>query len=129
MQLEAETALIGLFWFIGPKRQFIGFSAPFTSVQTIAGFKTLDCGHVDVWRYFQFREPALRPFAYEYFPRGRVNWSEDRGFILLMDSILLKEKRDQDVITFWKLPRENTTVMSDSHYRHHSLTTEISSII
>lgn len=126
MKLDPTPTLIGLFWFVGPERQFLGFSAPFTSVRTIAGFKTLDCGHVDAWRFFQQRAPELRPFAYEYFPRGRVNWSEDRGFILLMDGVLIDEKLDTEVKTCWQLPPEDTIVMRDPHYRHHSLTTTFS---
>jgi hypothetical protein len=48
-----------------------GLSVEFSKV---AGFKTLDEGHVDVWPTVQRLDHTLVDYEYDYFPRGRANW-------------------------------------------------------
>jgi hypothetical protein len=66
----------------------------------------------------------LSPYGYEYYPRGRVNWSEVDGFILLADRSILASGRLSLIVSAWNLPG-TTRIMPDPHYRHHSLTTII----
>jgi hypothetical protein len=64
---------LGLFWFIakdrGPSR-FASLSRPFSGVSEVAGFKTLDEGHVDIWPTVQRLDQSLADYEYDYFPRG-----------------------------------------------------------
>jgi hypothetical protein len=69
---------VGLFWFIAKDRRpsrFASISRPFSHVAEVAGFKTLDEGHVDVWPMVQRFDETLADYDYDYFPRGRVNSS------------------------------------------------------
>lgn len=122
--MDRETdARIGLFWFVGVKHdEMIGFSQPIVDVPLLGGFRTVEEGHDAVWRSLSRSRPDLAPFGYEYFPRGRVNWSEADGFILLADKAILAAGRHAHVISGWHLPTD-TIVMTDPHYRRHSLTT------
>ena len=120
------TPRIGLFWIISQKQEFLEYSVPYDRVAIVAGFRTLNVGHVDIWKKLIRKRPDLANFAYEYFPRGRVNWSESDGFILLMDKTLIDNSYHHLVISSWRLPPENTTVLNDAHYRHHDITTIIS---
>ncbi len=84
----------------------------------IGGFKTLDEGHVDVWRSFQRRYPDLRHHEYEAFPRGRVNWrAGDNAWLLLLDPKLNEDHFTPVVINAWNLPRTRLLIMTDAHYR------------
>lgn len=49
-----------------------------------------------------------------------MNWSEADGFILLADKMIVALGKHSDVVSSWFLPG-STRVMTDSHYRHHSL--------
>ena len=71
---------LGLFWFIAKDRnhsRFASISRPFSRVAEVAGFKTLDEGHVDVWPTLQRLDQSLADYDYDYFPRGRVNWRRE----------------------------------------------------
>ena len=93
MELEAvlpsNEPRLGLFWFIAKDRspsRFASLSRPFSGVSEVAGFKTLDEGHVDVWPTVQRLDQTLADYEYDYFPRGRVNWrKEDDRWLLVLD--------------------------------------------
>ncbi len=75
--LPSAEPRLGLFWFIGKDRnpsRFASLSRPFSQVSEVAGFKTLDEGHVDIWSTVQRLDQTLIAYDYDYFPRGRVNW-------------------------------------------------------
>ena len=80
---------LGLFWFIAKDRspsRFASLSRPFSGVSEVAGFKTLDEGHVDIWPTVQRLDQILMDYDYDYFPRGRVNWrKEDDRWLLVLD--------------------------------------------
>ena len=116
---------IGLFWFLGVDLdELIGLSYAVADIPDIGGFRTIEEGHYDTWRALCRSRKSLSAYGYEFFPRGRVNWSEADGFILLADTMIVASGRHSDVISSWFLPG-STKVMTDSHYRHHSLTTII----
>lgn len=118
-----DECRIGLFWFVGDNfDELIGLSRPVGEVPLLGGFKTVDDGHDAVWRRLFSSRPDLAGFGYEFFPRGRVNWSEADGFILLADKLILDAGLQAEVLAAWRLP-EDSLVMTDPHYRRHSLTT------
>jgi hypothetical protein len=116
---------IGLFWFVGEDGdELVGLSRPAAAVPNIGGFCTIDESHYDVWRRLSQSRADLSEYGYEFFPRGRVNWSDADGFMLLADKSILASGRYSAVITEWHLPG-STKIMTDPHYRQHSLTTII----
>jgi hypothetical protein len=76
--IPSNEPRLGLFWFIakGDRRpsRFTSISRPFSRILEVAGFKTLDEGHVDVWPTVQRLDHTLVDYEYDYFPRGRANW-------------------------------------------------------
>src|ERR1700760_2530123 len=109
--MRGDSPSLGLFWFVTASRNgcsFANLARSFVQVPEIGGFKTLDEGHVDIWPLIQRREAALRPFEYDDFPRGRVNWraSDDR-WLLLLDPKLRAGPFVSYVAESWRLPTEN----------------------
>ena len=77
----ANEPRLGLFWFIAKDHDFSRFascSRPFSQISEVAGFKTLDDGHVDIWPTLQRLDPTLLDFDYGHFPRGRVKLAQRR---------------------------------------------------
>jgi hypothetical protein len=112
---------LGLFWFIAEHRRpsrFASISRPLSTISEVAGFKTLDEGHVDVWPTVQRLDQTVLPYEYEYFPRGRVNWrKEDDKWILVLDPKFKRAPFITHVVVAWKIPRERLLVLTDAHYR------------
>ena len=127
MRVEIDPALpsneprLGLFWFIAQDRKpsrFTSCSRPFSQVSEVAGFKTLDEGHVDIWPAVQHLDQTLVEYDYDYFPRGRVNWrKEDDRWLLLLDPKLNRAPFISHVVTVWKIPPDRLLVLTDAHYR------------
>ena len=125
MEINADTTSteprLGLFWFIAKDRspsRFAGLSRPFSSVSEVAGFKTLDEGHVDIWPTVQRLDQTLVDYDYDYFPRGRVNWrKEDDRWLLVLDPKLSRSPFITYVVVAWKIPRKRLLVLTDAHYR------------
>ena len=112
---------MGLFWFIAKDRSpshFASLSRPFSRVAEVAGFKTLDEGHADVWPTLQRLDRNLVDHDYDYFPRGRVNWrKEDDRWLLVLDPKLNRETFIAYIVLAWKIPRNRLLVLTDAHYR------------
>ena len=113
---DTNEPRIGLFWFIATDRRtsrFAALSRPFSEVREIGGFKTLDEGHVDVWKTLQRRHRALFDYEYEYFPRGRVNWRrEDDRWLLVLDPKLNRDPFIDHIAGAWNLPRNWLLVLT-----------------
>jgi len=124
MEINADTTSteprLGLFWFIAKDRspsRFASLSRPFSSVSEVAGFKTLDEGHVDIWPTVQRLDQTL--VDYDYFPRGRVNWrKEDDRWLLVLDPKLNRSPFITYVAVAWKISRKRLLVLTDGHYRN-----------
>jgi len=119
--VSSDEPRLGLFWFIAkdcnPSR-FAALSRSFSQVSEVAGFKTLDEGHVDVWPTVQRLDPTLVDYDYDYFPRGRVNWrKEDDRWLLVLDPKLNRAPFSTHIVIAWKIPRNRLLVLTDAHYR------------
>lgn len=119
--LSSIEPRLGLFWFIakdrGPSR-FASISRPFSAVSEVAGFKTLNEGHVDVWPTLQRLDQTLADYEYDYFPRGRVNWrKEDDRWLLVLDPKLNRSPFITHIVVAWKILRSRLLVLTDAHYR------------
>jgi hypothetical protein len=91
---------------------------PFSGVAEVAGFKTLDEGHVDVWPTLQRHDHTLVDYEYDYFPRGRVNWRKgDDRWLLVLDAKLNRAPFIACIVLAWKIPRNRLLVLTDAHYR------------
>ena len=112
---------LGLFWFIAQDREpsrFASISRPFSRVAEVAGFKTLDEGHVDVWPTVQRLDRTVLDYDYDYFPRGRVNWrKQDDTWLLVLDPQLNRAPFITQIVRAWKIPRNRLLVLTDAHYR------------
>ena len=127
IRVELEPALLspeprlGLFWFIAQDRgssRLASLSRPFSQVTEVAGFKTLDEGHVDVWPTVQRLDQTLVDYDYDYFPRGRVNWrKEDDRWLLALDPKLNRAPFIAHIVFGWKIPRTRLLTLTDAHYR------------
>ncbi|WP_064832669.1 hypothetical protein [Rhizobium phaseoli] len=121
---ESRLPKIGIFWFVPAKidRQLICVAREIGRVQTVVGFKTIKEGHVDTWAKAQKVCRSLRPFGYEHFPRGRVNWREhDGAFLLLADPSIFDRNLHTAIIERWSLQQETVHLFRDSHYRTNQL--------
>jgi hypothetical protein len=119
--LPSNEPRLGLFWFLakdhGPSR-FASISRPFSAVSEVAGFKTLDEGHVDVWPTVQRFDQTLLDYDYDYFPRGRVNWrKQDVRWLLVLDPKLKRNPFISHIVLAWKIPQNRLLVLTDAHYR------------
>jgi hypothetical protein len=118
--LPPSEPRIGLFWFIAQDRRpsrFASISRPFSKVPEVAGFKTLDEGHVDVWLTLQRVDRTLADYEYDYFPRGRVNWrKEDDKWLLVLDRKLNRSPFIDHIVLAWKIPETRLLVLTDAHY-------------
>jgi hypothetical protein len=112
---------IGLFWFIAKDRnlaRFAGVSRPWSSVPTVAGKKALDQEHADVWPIVQKLDHKLQRYPGDYFPRGRLIWSEDGDrWLLLVDQKLNRGVYVAHIAITWKTPLRRLVVKVDSEYR------------
>jgi hypothetical protein len=119
--LPSNEPRLGLFWFIAQDRntsRLASCSRPFSRVSEVAGFKTLEEGHVDIWPAVQRLDQTLMDYDYDYFPRGRVNWRrEDDRWLLVLDPKLNRAPFITHVVTAWKIPRNRLLVLTDAHYR------------
>ena len=79
----------------------------------VAGFKTLDEGHVDVWPTVQRLDQTVVHYEYDYFPRGRVNWrKEDDKWLLVLDPKLNRSPFITYIVLAWKIPRTRLIVLT-----------------
>jgi hypothetical protein len=112
---------IGLFWFIAKDRnpaRFAGVSRPWSSVPTVAGKKSLDQDHADVWPIVQKLDQKLQQYPGDYFPRGRLIWSEDDNrWQLFVDQKLKRGAYVAHIAIAWKTPLKRLVVNVDSQYR------------
>lgn len=112
---------LGLFWALpGPSGAWdiVAVSLPFHRVAEIGGFRTLEAGHVDLWRHIRRSAGPQVTGNYEDYPRGRVNWRrEDQRFLLLLDMVLQNAAWIARIMGRFRLSAETTTIMSDLHYR------------
>lgn len=119
--LHSNEPRLGLFWFIAQDRKpsrFTSCSRPFSQVSEVAGFKTLDEGHVDIWPTVRRLDQTLMDYDYDYFPRGRVNWrKEDDRWLLLLDPKLKRVPFVTHIVNAWKIPRSRLLILTDAHYR------------
>jgi hypothetical protein len=118
--LRSAEPRLGLFWFIAQERnpsRFASCSRPFSKVSEVAGFKSLDEGHVDIWPILQRLDATLLPYDYEYFPRGRVKWRKDDKWILILDPKLRHAPFIAHILIAWKIPRNLLVVLTDPRYR------------
>ena len=119
--LPSNEPRVGLFWFIAKERhpsRFASISRPFSAVSEVAGFKTLEEGHVDVWPTVQRLDQTLVDYEYDYFPRGRVNWrKEDDKWLLVLDPKLNRSPFITYIVLAWKIPPTRLIVLTDAHYR------------
>jgi len=121
LALAPNEPRIGLFWFVaqdrGPSR-FASISRPFSQVSEVAGFKTLEEGHVDIWPTVQRLDPSLMDYDCYFFPRGRVNWRmQDGKWIMVLDPKLNRVPFINHIVLAWKIPRNRLLVLTDGHYR------------
>lgn len=117
----ASAPRVGLFWAL-PLRSgpwgIVSASQLQSAVPEIAGFQTLDLGHVDVWPRIRREAGSQVRGEYEEFPRGRVNWRrEDGRFLLLLDRSLNRPTWRTRLLVRFGLPAEAVLVMTDPHYR------------
>jgi hypothetical protein len=114
---RAATPLLGFFWVVQMTAEDWGIVSvlhKFEEVPELAGFRTVNEGHVDAWpRLGGHLDPD-----YGAFPRGRVNWRmEDDRLLLLLDPVLLRRGWTPRLLEHFALDPAHTTVMTDPHYR------------
>jgi hypothetical protein len=110
MKIVPEPRL-GLFWFVPEDGRLVmkGAARPSSEVPLIGGFRTVEIGHISVWKAICIETPALREYGYEYFPRGRVHWIEDGDeYLLLADPVIIERGLTARVIEAWELPPDRS---------------------
>ena len=114
---KAGVPEVGIFWVFNGKLIYDGL--PWTQAEGYADFRNYAASHEEHWTVLQRHDIVPRDVEYDEPPRGRIVYrSKERKFYLYADRCILKSKATTDrIISEAKLPRENTVVGSDSHYR------------
>ena len=118
--MDEDTPLLGPFWGIPRPSRFelLGFPLPFGEVPLIAGFRTVDWGHYELWPILAEGRADLHAHDYDYFPRGRVSWiAADEEFLILLDRRLKRADFLAQLSRDWRLGAVKTRVGLDAHYR------------
>ena len=116
---------LGLFWFIGTsKRQpsrLVSFLQDFEEVPEVDRVRAVRRDPAEAWREIQRLDPQLAPYAFDYFPRGRVEFfAPGRRWMLYVDAKLNRGAFIAYLVDTWRLDRGHLTVKLD---RCHSTPT------
>ncbi len=79
-----------------------------------------DNTHYDYWKILQKVYPELRTIDYDYYPRGRVVYSNQEDlYYLYVDKCLQNIKNIRSIIDELNLPTRKVEVREDEHYQCH----------
>ncbi len=106
---------IGIFWLY--KGQILEFSEDVRSVVAVGGFITSHYDHAAKWPQIQSLYPELKEKGYEEIPRGRINYSINGTYtILLPKKESLNKILAMRIARIFALPSSKWVVMADEHY-------------
>jgi hypothetical protein len=112
---------LGLFWFIAKDRnmsRFAAFSRPLAEVAENKNFQRLAEEHPEAWVEVQRLDPSLKQYAFDYFPRGRVDFFRPaRRWLLSLDPKLQREEFVAHLLLQWGIPHGHSTVKVDRNYQ------------
>lgn len=120
-QCKSDGRRVGIFWFCAEGRKparLVGISRSWSGTPVIRGTKKLDLDHENGWTYVQRLNPALAPFGFDHFPRGRLEWQEHSDqWRLYVDQKLKRGAFVVTVLRAWKPPRAHLVVVPETQYR------------
>ena len=122
---ETQQPLLGVFWAVPQNLKtyknfkLITYGKPATDIPDIGGFKTLDDGHDLIWQQeITSKRVELKPFGYEFFPRGRINFIAGSGhYLILIDRFFASAKWLKQIKQEFNLQQPTCKVMLDAHYQ------------
>jgi hypothetical protein len=92
-------------------------STPLSKAGGYGAFKIHEADHCAYWDKLQAAH-AVPAGEYDDFPRGRVSYdTRSRKFSLFLDKCIIKKDFVQRIMKWMNLPKANTTVETDPHYR------------
>jgi hypothetical protein len=112
---EAAEPQVGIFWlYMG---QVLQFSQPVSSVAPVAGFKDSGYNHDSYWNQMVKMFPELNQKEYYDIPRGRVLFSVNGIYHIMLPALEAKNKIVVSrIIRNFSLPRERSVAETDHHY-------------
>jgi hypothetical protein len=120
-QHKSDGRRVGIFWFWGEGRKaarFVAISRSWSGTSVIGGVRKLDLDHESGWTYVQRLNPALKPFGFDHFLRGRLEWQEHTDqWRLHIDQKLRRGAFVVAVSLEWKVPRAQLVVVPAVQYR------------
>lgn len=113
---------LGLFWSLSPTGapfRLATFLRPFDAVTEVNGLKSVVERHEDIWPQVQRLDPSLAPYAFDHFPRGRLDYfSPGRRWLLRVDPALKGASFVGHLAHRWKLDAGHLTVESNRPYHN-----------
>ena len=111
---------LGLFWFIAKDRnasRFAAYSRPLVEVPEIGDVQRLDESHANAWSEVQRLDSNLKQYAFDYFPRGHVDFFRPgRRWLLSLDSKLQRGEFVAYIVIQWGIPPGHLTVRVARNY-------------
>jgi hypothetical protein len=90
---------------------------PLSAAGSYGAFKIHEADHYAYWRKLRAAD-AVPAGEYHDCPRGRVSYdTRSRKFSLFLDRCIMKKDFIQRIMKWMNLPKANTTVETDPHYR------------
>jgi len=113
---SSQVGLVGIIFVLGD--QVLIESSQLSEAELCAGFANHPGGHEQLWAQLQADGVAPRDEDYIAAPRGRVIFSTQTGYSLLLDRcILRKPKLVREIRERMNLPSRELVVSTDDHYR------------
>jgi hypothetical protein len=113
-KLSAQPS-VGIVFLVGD-HLFID-STPLSDAGGYGHFKIHEADHYAYWDKLQ-AAGAVPASEYDDFPRGRVSYdTRTRKFSLFLDKCIIKKDFVQRIMKWMNLPKVNTKVETDPHYR------------
>ena len=116
--------MVGIFWFVDGV--LVSKGCPLSEAFEYGDCLTFEGGHAEAWDHWQSLGAAglakgelpasILTSEYDEHPRGRIV-KEPNRFVLYADRRLQTKTRIEKICARFELPRSETIVRSDPHYR------------
>jgi hypothetical protein len=111
---------VGVFWFIAKDRKrsrLACFTRKIENISEFNGLKAIPQTHAEAWLEVQRIDQSLASYAYDYFPRGRLDFFvPGRRWLLFIDPKLNRGAFVAHLVVHWWLNAGHLTVYNEFSY-------------
>jgi hypothetical protein len=117
---KSNKPRVGVFLFIAKNRnpsRFACFTSKLEIIPEFKGIKAIPQTHAQAWLEIQRIDQSLSSYAYDYFPRGRLEFFvPGRRWLLFLDPELNRGAFVAYLVVKWQLNSGHLTVKTDTAY-------------